>query len=400
MKFTTLLLCGIISFSFSEEIFTYKLFKQHQFVGMTYWFYNQTPAGINLENDIELETYHYTPGFQLTKMTKLFFYQTKRFDLAFYHAGSNWIFGVNQQAIHYVPSIMGITQLPLLPVQRNMIPITGTKYFNFNQRALFPLSIVKTATSFNNETSQFTVTAQHLNTMNYVFNTANILIKMDVDDLSFQLENRQPFESLKSLSPGIHNYTAAQGNFSVMIPQKKAVHLILSLHGSGETGQGYITNWSSIMDRDFVVVCPSSTNSSSWSMNEINRLLFLAEKVKRDLGLKDIFLSGASAGAHFGLVLGLNHPGVFKAMQTFMGLVGPSNKEAIQWEMLQKNKRIPVYMIQGKKDHLIPYSTADKTVDFLKSQGFKVTYDLVNDMGHEHYQKYNERIISWFLKQN
>jgi len=121
----------------------------------------------------------------------------------------------------------------------------------------------------------------------------------------------------------------------------------------------------------------------------------ILEKLKKEYAIQKVLLSGASAGGHFALYLGINYYNDFDAIATFMGLAIGRLGKNIKFQT-DSNKQIPILLIHGQKDQMIPLQYARWNYQWLLSKGYDVSYWEEPDMKHEHYRKKNKDILDWF----
>lgn len=204
--------------------------------------------------------------------------------------------------------------------------------------------------------------------------------------------------SAESLKPGLYHFTEGQGDYSVFIPTKNEQKMIVALHGSGERAEGYIQNWlPEAASYNYIVLVPNAFNKWGWSVDDVERILSRVRHFQKEFNVKKTLLSGASSGGQFALYVGINHHEDFDGIATFMGTLmgGPS-----RWIEYQDdpNKRLPIYMIHGAKDAMIPALWGKLSSKFITARDYDVTYVEEKDMKHEHYRLANEKILDWFEK--
>lgn len=198
------------------------------------------------------------------------------------------------------------------------------------------------------------------------------------------------------LSPGIYHFNEGEGDYSIFVPTKNEHKMIVALHGSGERADGYIKNWlKEAGEHNYIVLVPNAFNKWGWSIDDVERILSRTRHFQKEFKIKKTLLSGASAGGQFALYVGINHFDDFDGIATFMGTLmgGPS-----RWIEFQDDpkKRIPIYMVHGTKDEMIPAIHGELSSRFIKARGYDVTFKEINEMKHEHYRPANKDIIKWF----
>ncbi|MFC1517091.1 hypothetical protein ACFL5G_00890 [Candidatus Margulisiibacteriota bacterium] len=174
--------------------------------------------------------------------------------------------------------------------------------------------------------------------------------------------------------------------------------MIVALHGSGERAKDYIKNWLQEAEKhNYLVLVPNSFNKWGWQVDDVERILARTRHFQKEYGINRTLLSGASAGGQFALYVGINHYQDFNGIATFMGTLigGPSS-----WIDFQDDPahRLPIYMVHGEKDEMIPTIYGQLSSKYIKARGYDVFFVEEKDMGHEHYIPENKKILEWFKK--
>ncbi|MDD5456855.1 MAG: alpha/beta hydrolase-fold protein [Candidatus Margulisbacteria bacterium] len=194
----------------------------------------------------------------------------------------------------------------------------------------------------------------------------------------------------------ILEYGPTSGNYLLYIPDKPAEKMIVTLHGSGERANMYLSGWQKEADaRGYYILAINSNDKNGWAGSDVQRVRQIVEKAKKIYHIRYTLLNGASAGGHFALYLAIVYPQDFSAVATFMGIVMESLKEAMQKYHVQGGK-VPILLIHGTLDNKIPVVNARWNYFFLKDQSFNVTFWEEPDMQHEFYTKDNSKILNWF----
>jgi len=110
-----------------------------------------------------------------------------------------------------------------------------------------------------------------------------------------------------------------------------------------------------------------------------------------------LYVFGHSAGAVFGLKLGLMESEYFAAVAIHAG----SFRQADEYGVIRMaTRKIPFKIIVGDRDNFFPLSSVNATADALKAAGFTVDLEVVKRHDHWYYdraQQFNES--AWqFLK--
>lgn len=168
-------------------------------------------------------------------------------------------------------------------------------------------------------------------------------------------------------------------------------------HGDGERLLKLFQNH--LLYGSFVMVCPNGTNES-WSEEDEPFVLALVEEMKGKYKIDPnrVFLMGVSAGAHFTYHVGLKHPELFRAIAVYAGSLAASKKRWGTPLAKEKEKQIPVFIMHGEKDELLPLWNATWSRDALKKEGYDVTYVEIPWQSHDVPQREVYQILDWFEK--
>ncbi len=168
-------------------------------------------------------------------------------------------------------------------------------------------------------------------------------------------------------------------------------------HGSGHDLLGYFKN--RLLYGNFIMVCPNGTNES-WTDEDEPFVLALIEEVKRQYQIDPdkVFLLGVSAGAHLTYHTGLRHPEIFCGIVVIAGSLSESIKRWGTTLPEEKERKIPVFIMHGEKDNLLPLWNASWSRDTLEKKGYEVTYVVIPGHGHDvpHGEIY--QIMDWLKK--
>jgi predicted peptidase len=204
--------------------------------------------------------------------------------------------------------------------------------------------------------------------------------------------------------------------------KEKKTPLVVALHGLGGTPQNMIrypelTNQAE--KYGFIVVAPMGYNTGGWygskgpkgggkgvkdgkgtpenlgelSEKDVMNVLDLIRK-EYNVDSNRIYLMGHSMGGGGTVHLGLKYPEIWAALAPLAPAI--SSKIAD----LPKIKHIPVLMIQGDKDNLVPVAGPRRWAKEMKEQGINVEYVEVAGGGHVDVATKNmPRVFEFFSKQ-
>src|SRR5581483_5965662 len=137
------------------------------------------------------------------------------------------------------------------------------------------------------------------------------------------------------------------GGFALYVPEDydgdAEWPLVVALHGGSGNGPDFLWTWlREAKSRDYVLVAPSSVGST-WGPREDHGLLqivaWLAAHYRIDR--RRILLTGLSDGATFGLLYGLSHPDVYRAIAPLCGVLHPANEPLGN---LVRARGVPIYL--------------------------------------------------------
>lgn len=184
--------------------------------------------------------------------------------------------------------------------------------------------------------------------------------------------------------------------------EKQPVPLLLTFHGSGRDGKSLVEKWTKLADANrFIVAGLDATNSEAWAMPadgpDAVKALLDSLRARYPVDETRLYVFGHSAGAVFGLKLGLMESEYFAAVAIHAG----SFRQADEYVAIRMaTRKIPVKIIIGDRDNFFPLQSANATADALKAGGFPVDLEVVKRHDHWYYdraQQFNE--MAWqFLK--
>jgi phospholipase/carboxylesterase len=130
------------------------------------------------------------------------------------------------------------------------------------------------------------------------------------------------------------------------------------------------------------------------------RLAKEIEKLKQEKKVDGnrVYLMGFSAGANMAYLFGIKHPEWLSGLVPFGGSL---QREALSAQDLEKAAGVlPVFIVHGKADQVMPFGLAKKAKEILEKAGFKVdghTFDGGHELPPEH-EEVIKRAIAWIEK--
>jgi predicted peptidase len=182
--------------------------------------------------------------------------------------------------------------------------------------------------------------------------------------------------------------------------EQKSYPLIMYLHGGSLRGDDVerlrTSGLPQIVDQDtsfpFIVVSPFCPAGEIWT--DTDMLIGILDMVMSQYAVDSerIYLTGHSMGGRGALYLAYKYPDRFSAV------VAISPYSAISaWA--QRLKGIPIWIIHGAKDELVPLGESETMVKALKDVGGNVKFTILAERDHFILDSYeNKQLSNWFLE--
>lgn len=200
--------------------------------------------------------------------------------------------------------------------------------------------------------------------------------------------------------------------YSLFVPEdydeKTPLPLFVTLHGSGVDEQKFMhfmartVNYMSFktkLKKNFIVLAPQARGLSDWYLGDSGKdVIECINHVKKlySIDEKNIVLDGFSMGGYGAWRIGLLYSDLFKVLIIRSGQISPP--EDLEGEnildLLEKGKRLKIFIVHGEKDNAVPVENARKAVQKLKELGIKHIYIEVKEAAHTGYNKWND-IFKW-----
>jgi phospholipase/carboxylesterase len=189
------------------------------------------------------------------------------------------------------------------------------------------------------------------------------------------------------------------GGFSLYVPEYYSAEtewpVIVALHGGSGNGRDFLWTWvREAKSYGYLLVAPSAAGDT-WGDTDDQGLLQILTWLSRQYRLAEnrILLTGLSDGATFGLLYGLAHPTVYRAIAPLCGVLHPANEIIGN---LERAKGMPIYLVHGALDFLFPVQLARQARDTLAAAGAALEYRELPDLSHTYPRSENVRILRWF----
>lgn len=186
-----------------------------------------------------------------------------------------------------------------------------------------------------------------------------------------------------------------QTRYSLYVPEYydpgRSWPLIVCLHGGGGRDDDIIWLWlKHAKSKGFLLVAPKSTEMT-WMPRDVHFVLKVIQEVRSlyHVEEKAIFLTGVSDGGTFTYEVGMRNPHLFAALAPVSGGMMP-------WFDFEKARHLPIYILHGAKDAIIPVDFAHQAKGILESFGYPLVYRELPDWGHAIPFKEMVYICDWF----
>lgn len=240
----------------------------------------------------------------------------------------------------------------------------------------------------------------------------NVLIHKDKKDYLYAVAINEVFKVFCDEFTDEQVFEVKKGKFEKMIrgvryamyvpkgySHKLKWPLILAFHPAGDGGE--IRNfWIEEAERSgFIVAGPYTFQGDIWNTYDDYRIFQMLKDILRNYNIdrERIYLTGLSGGAVFSYYLGITYPEYFSAVAGVTSGSILCIKDEL--DLRKGGRRIPILMIHGTDDTVVPACCIRNDVDRLRNYGYKVSYQEIKGMGHEHKPFINKiypQIIEFF----
>ncbi len=173
--------------------------------------------------------------------------------------------------------------------------------------------------------------------------------------------------------------------FSPKVKSKKALPLLIYLHGGGGVGEniqkirGQVTPvWQGVgnfVDSPCIVVAPQSKGNvrggGGWIPKDLN-ILLQHLKANFNVDEKRIYLTGNSMGGYGSWTWGGHNPEHFAAIAPISGGIGPGGPKDVTPDIdkwAANLAKVPVYAVAGGKDKVVPAERSERMIAAIKKAG-------------------------------
>jgi poly(3-hydroxybutyrate) depolymerase len=164
--------------------------------------------------------------------------------------------------------------------------------------------------------------------------------------------------------------------------KEKPAPLLILLHGSGRDGKILIEHWQSLAKKEGIILAgPDAIVRQGWGPDDGPLFIrHVIEAVQTDYAVdrRAMYVFGHSAGAIFGISMGVLESEYFAAVAVHAGSVSPSVVPFIA----KAPRKIPIAVWLGTNDPGFPVRQVRDSLELLKRQEFPV--ELTEIAGHTH----------------
>lgn len=170
----------------------------------------------------------------------------------------------------------------------------------------------------------------------------------------------------------------------------KPAPLIILLHGSGRDGKILVEHWQSLAKKEGIILAgPDAIVREGWGRDDGPLFIrHVVEAVQTDYAVdrRAMYVFGHSAGAVFGISMGVLESEYFAAVAVHAGALSPSVVPYIS----KAPRKIPIAVWVGTNDPGFPVSQVRQSLDMLKRQDFDVQLTEIPRHTHDYYSRSGE----------
>ncbi|NUO08044.1 MAG: dienelactone hydrolase family protein [Candidatus Brocadia sp.] len=247
-------------------------------------------------------------------------------------------------------------------------------------------SLVKEYLKSNNEAER-EVILKSLEELKVDFNTMKEWVKLSSEYIPQKPGLRREFAPVGE----------KKGEYFIYIPSsytpEKEWPMILSLHGVGGNGHEQVITWLKSMahNDEFIFAAPTYGSGLWWKEEPEKLVLSVLDKVKQGyrIDTNRIYLTGFSSGGHGVWYMGIRYPWLFAAINPIAG-------ECPLPSLLINLKNVPVFIIHGAKDTVIPVEAGRDADSRLEKLHYNVIYKELPELKHRFPAEEAGKVIDWF----
>jgi poly(3-hydroxybutyrate) depolymerase len=172
--------------------------------------------------------------------------------------------------------------------------------------------------------------------------------------------------------------------------RSKPAPLLILLHGSGRDGKILVEHWQSLAKKEGIILAgPDAMVREGWGRDDGPLFIrHVVEAVQTDYAVdrRAMYVFGHSAGAIFGISMGVLESEYFAAVAVHAGAPSPSIVPFIA----RAARKIPIAVWVGTNDPGFPVSQVRQGLELLKRQDFDVQLTEIPNHTHNYYGRSGE----------
>ncbi|OQZ00984.1 MAG: hypothetical protein B6D35_04505 [Candidatus Brocadia sp. UTAMX2] len=204
-----------------------------------------------------------------------------------------------------------------------------------------------------------------------------------------------------SQQPGLHREFAPvgerKGEYFISVPSSytpdRSWPMIIALHGVGGNGYEMAMKWlkSTTHYNEFIIAAPTYGSGLWWKEEPEKLVLSVLDKVKRSyrIDTNRIYLTGFSSGGHGVWYFGIRYPWLFAAINPIAG-------ECPLPSFLVNLKNVPVFIVHGLKDTVIPVEAGRDAGSRLERLHYNVLCQELPELKHQFPAETAGKVLEWF----
>ena len=181
----------------------------------------------------------------------------------------------------------------------------------------------------------------------------------------------------------------------------KAFPLVVCLHGAGFTGDLYLERWAGRLGDSYILACPTISMGAWWSRygEELVLATMRAVQDRYHIDPDRIYLTGMSNGGIGAWIIGMHHAPRFAAVAPMA-----SGIDDVLFPFLHNLRQMPLYVIHGAKDKIMPVWLSRHITNELAQLGIAYVYR-EHEWSHPHAgghffpRQELPALVEWFGKQ-
>lgn len=198
-----------------------------------------------------------------------------------------------------------------------------------------------------------------------------------------ELEARPDPQPEVSVGLMYRNWDPEPPRYTLYVPENytpsRSWPVVVALHGGGGNDHDFIWLYlKQAKSKGYLVLVPKSMDVT-WTFSDSQVVLAALQEVTSmyNVDRGAIFITGVSDGGTFTYEFGLSNPEVFAALASVAGGFIPW-----PWHDFAHARKLPVYILHGAQDKIIPVEFARSAREVLGKYGYPLVYRELDDWAH------------------